>query len=486
MKLIKLNLRSRIYISMMALILISLLATGIITINYFSSQNKQYHSERLKRKEKTIISSLQYFFNDISLQENMDFVRKDFDYKIKELSDVNGLEINIFTLDGKSLLSSELDHNNPTYYTYKIDSSLLNKLKISNKRQVKELDNNFISTYSYIKNKNDKNIAIINIPYNTSEYSDKNALNPFLLSLLEINILLFIGASIIAFLLSNYITKSLRVISEKLKLVEINKKNDAINWDSDDEIGALVKEYNKMINQLEESATKLAKSERESAWREMAKQVAHEIKNPLTPIKLSVQHLERSLKPDTPNFNERLNKFSKNIISQIDTLSTIASEFSQFASMPKLELTTVDLITLINSNIELFKSVDNFNIDFNSNKLSQANIKGDKQQMQRVLNNLTTNSIQSFDNNSNGCITISLKENKEKYLIEIKDNGSGIPDELKEKIFHPNFTTKSTGAGLGLAMVKQIIDFHNGTIYFKSSGEGTSFFIELPILLEKS
>ncbi len=467
---------------MLALILVSLLIIGVTTIVFFNNQNENYHAERLIRKEKTIIMSLQYFFKDLNHMENMDFVLKDFDYKIKELSDVNKIEINVFNLNGDILMSSKYDYTNPDFYTFKMNPSILNKLKLENKRQVESINKSSISTYTFVKNNSGENIVIINIPYNSQLSPNKNELRLFLTTLLEVYIFLLLGASLIAYFLSNYITKSIRVVGEKLKNVRINKANEKINWESKDEIGTLVKEYNSMIAQLEESALKLAKSERESAWREMAKQVAHEIKNPLTPMKLSVQHLERSLDPTAENFKESLANFSKKIVQQIDTLTSIANEFSRFAKMPKLELKKTDLKDILYSTIDFFKNEDSIRFKIIDNSLENVFIQGDLDQLIRVFNNIINNAIQAISDENKGEITLELSQKNGAYVVTISDNGCGIDDALKEKIFQPNFTTKTTGTGLGLAMVKQIIDSHMGVIYFKSSLEkGTTFYIEFPI-----
>ncbi len=484
MKFFNLNLRGRIYVSMLALILLSLFVIGITTIIFFNEQNKEYHEKRLQRKEKTVITSLKILFQELDLNEKMDFFQKDFDDKIHELSVVNNIEINVFNLEGEILMSSNFEYSDTTFYKTKIAGPILDKLKANGKRQIEKINASYFNTYTYVKNENTKeNIVIINIPYNTELSPEKNELSRFLTTLLEVYILLLIGASIIAYLLSNYITKSLRVIAEKLKLVKINTVNESIEWQGNDEIGALINEYNNMISLLEESALKLAKSERESAWREMAKQVAHEIKNPLTPMRLSIQHLERSLDPNSPAFKKDLANFSKKLIQQIDTLTSIANEFSRFAQMPKLQMNKADIKDIINTTIELYKDVNHLQFNFDYTQLEDAFINGDKEQLIRVFNNLVNNAIQAIPDEKNGTINIVLKKVTSNYLITIVDNGSGMSDEIKGKIFEPNFTTKSTGAGLGLAMVKQIIDSHQGKISFISTlGKGTSFFIEFPIL----
>ena len=469
---------------MLALILLSLFVIGITTIIFFNAQNKEYHEKRLQRKEKTVITSLKILFQELDLNQKMDFFQKDFDDKIHELSIVNNIEINVYNLEGEILMSSNFKYSDTTFYKTKIASHILKELKLTGERQVEKLNDNYINTYTYVKNENTKeNIVIINIPYNTELSPEKNELSSFLTTLLEVYIFLLIGASLIAYFLSNYITKSLRVIAEKLKLVKINTVNESIEWEGNDEIGTLINEYNSMISQLEESALKLAKSERESAWREMAKQVAHEIKNPLTPMRLSIQHLERSLDPKSPDFKNDLSNFSKKIILQIDTLTSIANEFSRFAQMPKFQLNKTDIKDIINITIELFKDVSHIQFAFNDHSLKNAYINGDKEQLIRVFNNLVKNAIQAIPDDKDGIINIHLKKEGNVYLIVVEDNGNGMSDEVKEKIFQPNFTTKSTGTGLGLAMVKQIIDSHQGEISFISSKEiGTSFFIEFPIL----
>ncbi len=475
------SLRTRIYISMLALILLSLLIIGITTILFFDTQNESYHIERLKRKEKTVAKSLQYFLKEIEVSANMSVVRKDFVLKVTELADINNVEINIFTTDGEILISSKEDQGDPDFFKIRIDPIVLRKLQQTEKRQVQNLDDDHVSTFAYMKDDQGNKIAIVNIPYSLKDSPNKEELAPFLTTLIEIYIFLLIGASLIAYFLSNYITKSLRVIADNLKKVKISQKNSPLEWNGEDEIGALVDEYNHMIGELEQSAHKLAKSERESAWREMAKQVAHEIKNPLTPMKLSVQHLERALDKNDDDFQEKLSRFSNKMIQQIDTLTSIANEFSHFAKMPKANMEEIDLKEVVSSTFELFDETEHIHLIFTDHDIDQANITGDREQLNRVFNNLIKNAIQSIPDEREGQIEVKLSENSSMYKIEVKDNGSGIPEDLEGKIFVPNFTTKSTGTGLGLAMVKQIIESHHGDIRFVTKvGVGTSFFVELP------
>jgi nitrogen fixation/metabolism regulation signal transduction histidine kinase len=244
----------------------------------------------------------------------------------------------------------------------------------------------------------------------------------------------------------------------------------------------LIDEYNLMLGELAESAEKLAKSERESAWREMAKQVAHEIKNPLTPMKLNTQMLKRAWDDKAPGFEDRLNRYAQNLIEQIDTLSHIATEFGNFAQMPKMQKEWVDMRELLQQAAE-FHQNQQCKITLEINEPGSFGVLTDKEQMLRVFNNLIKNAEQAIPDHKVGEIKLTLHTSNARVKIEVSDNGSGISEELRERIFNPNFTTKSTGMGLGLALVKNIIESSDGTIRFESEiDRGTTFIIELPLM----
>jgi nitrogen fixation/metabolism regulation signal transduction histidine kinase len=427
--------------------------------------------------------SLSYFFRDTETEEELNGVSREFEEEITKLADINGVEINIFSMSGEILTSSDYDYADPEFYKNRVPDEILEKLWSTHDHQLTEVDDETVTAYSLLYGRDSITpIAIVNIPYQKIEVSGSSTVGPFLTTLIEIYIFLLIGASLIAFFLSNYITKSLRTIADKLKKVEINKENEPLNWKGEDEIGMLVKEYNRMIEQLEDSAEKLAKTERESAWREMAKQVAHEIKNPLTPMKLSVQHLQRALKPDDPDYEEKLGLFAQKLITQIDALTNIANEFSNFAKMPKSKLQKLDVVQVLRSSMELFDEHEDVSVYFNCPEDGEVEINGDNEQLLRVFNNIIKNGIQSIPSNQEGRVDIELTVVDRYCRIAIKDNGEGIPDEVRDKIFVPNFTTKSSGSGLGLAMVKQIVDAHQGSIEFDTKqGVGTEFVVKLPL-----
>lgn len=477
MKRFKLTLRLRIFLSMILIILISFFLTGAITFYHFKNENEQYHQERLRRKEYAIIESINYFMREQTIDENNDSIVRAFDTKICELANINNMDINIYSLKGNLLITS-----NPALYeknilTEKLSTMLMNTIRQKPDQVVVKTTGDsisYLSSYEYIHNALNKPIAIINLPYFDTEDIHRQDIQNFLMRLGEIYLLLFLVSILIAYFLANYITGSLNAIGQKLKNVKINESNPPLHWRFDDEIGTLVDEYNRMLGELERSAIKLARTERESAWKEMAKQVAHEIKNPLTPMRLNVQYLEKTLKCSD---QEKLHEFTESMISQIDTLSSIADAFSRFANMPELRSEKFPAKEIIYRVTALYPG---YNIRFACED-PEVIILGDKDQLVRVMNNLINNAIQAVPEDREPNISVVLEQKDGEVLISVSDNGTGIPEEQADKIFEPRFTTKTKGMGLGLAMVKNIIDGFRGHIWFNSKvGEGTTFFISLP------
>ena len=388
---------------------------------------------------------------------------------------MNEMKLKVYDTKGGILLNFKEE----LFFDDTIPSETLNNLYSSEEAfYIVKKNEQSLSTYSVLKNKHGQNIGILNVPdYDFSTNSIE--IKKFYRTLIELYIALLIGASVLAFFLSRNITGSLRLIGDKMKNVSFNKKNEKIAWKNKDEIGELVNRYNTMVDELEESANLLAESERETAWREMAKQVAHEIKNPLTPMKLNVQFLEQSLKQDDPEFKDKMARFSQKMVTQIDALTEIANEFSSFAKMPSTSLSKTDLKTVVEDAVGTFNN--EIKLVFDANTITSALIKADEHQLIRVFNNLFKNSAQSIPEDRIGVIQVYLNQDEDNYLIEVKDNGKGIDPSQYENIFTPNFTTKSSGSGLGLAIVKNIIKNHTGKISFESKvGVGTSFFLQFP------
>ncbi|MCB0760095.1 MAG: HAMP domain-containing histidine kinase [Flavobacteriales bacterium] len=480
-----LTLRSRIYFSMLALLVISFVVTGVTAYYNYRVQDGQYHEGRFKRKEGAVQASIEYFIRSRGGSLPADSVTDVFSYKINELADIHNMSISLFDLRGNILLSSTpADSVSMEMFEPQIEYTIFKQLSTGSPRAEEEKtvgDQTFILAYWYVLDMNGKPLFITNVQYDKTEVN-REELQQFLIELTVIYIVLFIGASMLAFVLSNYITKSLQRIGQRMSNVRLGVRNEPLEWHSKDEIGALVAEYNRMLKEVEENAEKLARSERESAWREMAKQVAHEIKNPLTPMKLRIQHLERSWDDEVPEFGDRLKETTKSLVQQIDTLTHIANEFSHFAIMPRARKVSVDMTELVRNTVDLFQNQKEVEVTFSDHTTRKAVVEADKDQMVRVVNNLITNSIQAISPDKSGLVNVSVKEYESMVMVEVNDNGSGISEELQDKIFVPNFTTKSTGTGLGLAMVKNIVEQAGGDIWFKTKpGKGTTFFVTLPL-----
>ncbi len=482
-----LSFRTRINYSMLAMIILSFIIIGFITISFFSKQYDNFYTDRLLRKEKVVHATLEYF-----IQQNMN--EKDFlngnlnstlEYEISRIADINSVDINLFFRSGDLAVSSQ-----PFIYEKGLVSKKMNPdayfdLEKNRSAQVTEQENigslKYLATYAPIRNSRGEAMAYIGIPYFERSKNINDEVSSFLVALMNVYVFLLICAAILAYFISNSITRPLTIISEKLRILNLNKKNEPIEWNSKDEIGVLVNEYNKMITELEQSAQKLAKGERESAWREMAKQIAHEIKNPLTPMKLSIQYLQRAISEGHPNIEELAKKVAKTLEEQIENLSSIATAFSSFAKMPKAENEIIPLNQLLKSIVDLFNREEGITIQLISESENPM-VFADKNQLVSVFNNLVKNAIQSIPENRKGFIDIKVEEQNGWAITSVKDNGSGIPKEFQESVFVPNFTTKSSGTGLGLAITKQIIDGAGGKIWFESEeNAGTVFYVQLKL-----
>jgi nitrogen fixation/metabolism regulation signal transduction histidine kinase len=323
-------------------------------------------------------------------------------------------------------------------------------------------------------------LAILNLPYLENDNFLDKELDEFLQRLGYTYMIMLVVAIVLALLLSKYITKTLKTISDKIKETRLEKRNEKIEIKSStEEILTLVNSYNSMIDELQDSAVKLATSEREQAWREMAKQVAHEIKNPLTPMRLSVQSFQRKFDPTDPAILQKVDEFSKTLIQQIDTMSSIASAFSNFAKMPAQQNEMLNVVSIVKL------ALDIFNEDYITFIAEEEEIiaKFDRTQLIRVVTNLIKNGIQSIpDDAEDPKIIVHVSSSMGSMVkITVQDNGIGISEDNKSKVFEPKFTTKTSGMGLGLAMVKNIVETYNGTINFISEkGKGTMFTVTFP------
>ncbi len=325
-------------------------------------------------------------------------------------------------------------------------------------------------------------IAIISLVVKEHRSGERLRIFDFLGTLLNVYVFLFLIAGAIAIAMARSITEPISTLAQRMKQITLGKNNESIQWKRNDELGLLINNYNDMLLELEKSAQLLAKTERDGAWREMAKQVAHEIKNPLTPMKLSIQYLNRAIKTQPENSRELVQKISGTLIEQIDNLSQIANSFSNFGELPKAENEKVVLNEVIETIHDLFRKRDDIKVNMNI-PLNDLIVFADKSHLIRVLNNLVKNAIQAIPNDRNGWINIELYRQGSDAIIEVSDNGVGIPEAMKDKIFRPKFTTKSSGSGLGLAIATNMLESFNAKLDFESvEGKGSNFFITIPLM----
>ncbi|MBC3845655.1 GHKL domain-containing protein [Winogradskyella echinorum] len=482
MKIKRLSLRARIFVAMILLVLLASVLIAVVTIYQYNEEAKDYHKERLERKERAIRRSIEFALRETTYpvtSENIPLIFKDV---IFDIDAVHSQKIMIYDLEGQLLKSSKRAIYRDTTEIC-LDAEILNQLSntLDHRYVVKNEENGqiFQSSYTYITDRKFKNLAILNLPYLEDDDFLNKELDEFMGRLSFAYLAMILAAIVFAYFISKYITKSLKTISDKMNEIRLEKRNKKIVIESSsDEIETLVKSYNSMIDELEDSAVKLATSEREQAWREMAKQVAHEIKNPLTPMRLSVQSFQRKFNPEDENIHQKVEEYSNTLIQQIDTMSSIASAFSNFAKMPAQKKEVLNVVLIVKLALDIFNE---HYITFYPEE-EEIIAKFDRTQLIRVVTNLVKNGIQAIpEGTEHPKIEVRVFSKENKVYITIEDNGSGIPEENKAKVFEPKFTTKTSGMGLGLAMVKNIVETYNGNINFVSQqGKGTTFTVIFP------
>ncbi|WP_417882566.1 ATP-binding protein [Xanthomarina gelatinilytica] len=478
----KLSLRLRLFLAMILLVLLASILIAAVTIYQYNEEARDYHNERLERKEENIRESINYAIKKTTYPVTTETMPLIFKEEIYEIAAIHKLQINLYDLDGGLIKSSRATFETDSL-TKCLSAEVLNALSntVEHRFVSKTVENEevFLSSYTYITDKKFKPLAILNLPYLENDDFLNKELDEFLERLAYAYLVMLIIAISLAYFLSKYITKSLKTISDKMNEIRLEKQNKKIDIESSsEEIAALVKSYNSMIDQLEESAVKLATSEREQAWREMAKQVAHEIKNPLTPMRLTVQSFQRKFDPNDEHIHQKVEEYSKTLIQQIDTMSSIASAFSNFAKMPAQQNEMLNVVEITRLALDIFSE------DYIVFKSDRKDIKAkfDRTQLIRVITNLVKNGIQAIpDEQEDKRIVVRVSEENNHVVIEVSDNGIGISEENSQKIFEPKFTTKSSGMGLGLGMVKNIVETYHGSITFTSQkNEGTVFKVIFP------
>ncbi len=458
----------------------------LVTVNYFVQSYTRDQVNGLRDKTGKIAQMLTSKVNINAVFE------QNYTALMYDLGDYYNTDINLYTAEGQLFAST-----NDQLIESKIKAPLMNpevyailQSRGSSAAVVNEQlgDLNYLSSYTALFDKDLNVKGYLNLPYFSNRRDLFREISDYTVTILNLFAVVFAIAILVAYLLAQRIALPLNIIRKQMSLVKIGERNQALQWDRNDEIGLLVREYNKMLDELDASLNRLAESERQGAWREMAKQVAHEIKNPLTPMRLSLQHLQYSIQRDDDNLKEKIQKTSDLLIRQIDALSEMAEEFSSFAKMPDPQLGLVNLTQTLRDSVALMGRENSVKPKI-LGELIDYTIWADANMLVRIFNNILKNAVQAIPDDREGAITVWLEEindtdvsNFRWIAVNIKDNGKGIPDSLRERIFSPNFSTKNSGMGLGLAMVKKMVEQFGGEINYTTQVEvGTTFVVKFPI-----
>lgn len=480
----RLDFRGKIQLTLILSLLGSLTLVGLGLVIYNYNEFKSSLQSDLNNKLRSISTELSMRIGtDQRLSQGIHDVLTD---QLISLSDITRTDINLYDPDGQLFATSRSEIYNRGLTSTRINPVAYRALTVGLKTHFLHDENlgkmTFFSAYLPLYNQSSKLVGYLNIPYFTRQDEFKKKVTVFIVAFSNVYILLISLSLLTAIFIGKKLTLPLLQIEENLRGIQLGKLNAKIEYTGEDEIGRLAKEYNKKVDELAESAALLARTERELAWREMARQVAHEINNPLTPMKLNIQYLQRIKEQGIENFGEYFDRVSKTLIENIEVLSMIASSFSDFAKMPKINNEILDLRERIKDAVALFEKTTNVIIELNFVQDEPVKILADKDQFNRALINLIKNSIQAIPREREGHIFIELIKDDLSALLKITDNGTGIPAEMQKKLFEPSFTTKSSGMGLGLAITKRIIENFKGEIWFETSANaGTTFYISIPL-----
>ena len=460
---------------MLLVVLLALASTGAVAYVHSQRQDIAYNEQRLQRKEAALSRSLDYVLSRHSRALSNDSIAQIFTDRICELADVHSLVFTLYTLEGALITTSASLSNNsapPLLLLEESNPALSNQTRYVHIEEDGETE--VTRVYWVVNGHDSEPMMVASAKYNPRKI-DENALGAFLSRLAPVYLALFLGAILIAYFTIQSITSPLLRLKQEMS--EANPLSDGphIEYRWKDEIGALVSEYNELLEKLRASLEERAKYEREGAWKEMAQQVAHEIKNPLTPIRLGIQQLEKSWLDNAPDFATRLKKFSSTALAQIDILAQISQDFAQLAEVRQPTLSKISLEQAVMNSAGMFGPEKVIIEGVN------ASVVADMDSLVRLLNNLISNAIEAVaEAGSSSPVRISSEITSGKVIIAIKDKGIGIPESELDRIFEPRFTTKNHGLGLGLAMVKSIAEQSSGRVWVKSKeGEGSTFYVSL-------
>lgn len=477
------SLSKRIHYWMVALIAGAFFVISLLTYRHFIRSAEDNEQSNLAARTEAVAATLRAQVLGASL--SADSLRRTLPRSLAVLAGSFAMDANLYAPSGDLMFTTQPDLRQAGVLAEKMSVTALFSLKngvlptFSEKEKLAGLT--FSTQYLPLRDGQNRLLGFLSVPFDAGTRRADAGVSDFLGMLASLYVFLLLTAFGVSFLLAQSIIKPLRLVSEKIRDLQLDN-NEQLEYkgDEQDEINELIERYNVKVLELEASKVKMVKLEREGAWREMARQVAHDIKNPLTTMKLSMQQLER-VSNNPEQAAAFLRKAITRLIEQIDSLAQIASEFSMFANLDIRERHPMSLNDAVESVFDLFSEQKHLDFELSLPR-EQLTIAGDKNHLIRVLNNLVINATQAIPSDRRGKIRVSLTRQDETAVVQISDNGGGIPAEIQGRVFEPNFTTKTSGSGLGLAICRKIIEGHDGTIRFETrENEGTDFMVELPV-----
>ncbi|MEX0987388.1 MAG: ATP-binding protein [Bacteroidales bacterium] len=481
--------KNKIQYSVIGILFLTFLVICSGTIYFVIQQYRIKHQDNLQNTMRSLYIEL---VHKVEFEEDLRNWSSDGYYNLDELlkkfSNVFYTDINMYDESGLLLATSRSEIFDQQLLSVRMNREAYDKLANENYSAFIHTEKigkmSYQSAYLPLLNSENNFLAYMNLPYFTQPEMLTQEVTNLVVVILNTYVILLLLILFLTVFLADRITQPLRFIQSRIAQLSLSKNNEKIVYKGKDEIAGLVDEYNYMVEELMKSAKLLAQSERESAWREMAKQIAHEIKNPLTPMKLSVQHMQRMIMEEGENIAERVERVSQTLIEQIDSLTSIANEFSDFAKMPRARNRKINLVIKLRNVVNLFENSKGFFVDLDLKGHTEVMAFGDPEQFQRVIINLVKNGMQSVPEEREKKMAISMEmETAQFALIKVSDNGKGIPESVQDKLFQPNFTTKSSGMGMGLAITANIVKSMGGSIWFETeSGKGTTFFVKIPVV----
>jgi two-component system nitrogen regulation sensor histidine kinase NtrY len=481
----RINYSSRVQLYFYSSLFVPLLVVGITTLSITTrSAATELNSEFINKSKlvrESLIPDLMAFVEDQAIG------KVEFEKKIIDVARVSDVDATVYDAHGKLMGSSQ-----PLIYDYQFKSELIDREAFDKVVKEKEVafvkqdrigSLNYFSAYCALRSpRTGKLLGFVALPFFGSASSLEKTQIIILANILSIFMVVLLVFSVFSLFAADQLTFPLRKIARSLGRTTLTGHNEPLEWNSSDEIGIMVKEYNRMVQNLDQSKLELARSQKESAWREMAKQVAHEIKNPLTPMKLSLQQMEQLMRSEEGLSKEKAERSIKTMLTQVEILNEIASSFSTFARMPSPVMTKLELNAVVKKTVDLYANQASGKVNWKPSS-SPVFILADEQLLVRIFSNIILNALQSGDGQRSVSVQVELTQKDGHAVVSISDDGSGISTELQEKIFVPYFSTKKSGSGLGLAIVNQGVEQSGGTIRLVSEeGRGSVFYLQFPLV----